>query len=220
MIRSPSRWADLVDDSPSVSNDSTPRSLSVRSNANVTTPRSLSGESNYDFNDDTTEEYQCSPRTSEGYWMQMVHSLSSFTDLDPTEMVEKVRTYINIEVDAGLVTELFIKRYFKGACSCLDDDGCVLANACWPWLPHGFVVWLFRNDGSIRERYYKPFFPPRKKYPREVEMPLLWIADLYIQAKTLLPECMVSQDDTFLVELRIEAPSFAGQLEQTKHRCD
>jgi hypothetical protein len=113
---------------------------------------------------------QYSPRTSEGYWKQMGYALSSFTNLEPVEIVEKVRLYVAIEAYAGSVSELFIKRYFNGACSCLDDDGRVLANACWPWLPDGFVVWLFRYEGGMRERYYKPVESPRKEYPRQIEL--------------------------------------------------
>jgi hypothetical protein len=39
------------------------------------------------------------------------------------DLVERVRLYVAIEAYAGTVTQLFIKRYVNGACSCLDDDG-------------------------------------------------------------------------------------------------
>ena len=142
----------------------------------------------------------------------MGYALSSFTNLEPVEMVEKVRLYVAIEAYAGSVSELFIKRYFNGACSCLDDDGRVLANACWPWLPGGFVVWFFRYDGGMRERYYKPFEPPRKEFPRQIEMPLLCIADFYIEARTLLPESKGSQDDMLLLKFELKLQALQDSL--------
>jgi hypothetical protein len=64
----------------------------------------------------------------------------------------------------------------------------------------------------MRERYYKPFEPPRKEFPRQIEMPLLCIADFYIEARTLLPESKGSQDDMLWLKFELKLQALQDSL--------